>query len=206
MTTAQFRKLQQTTAESKTPDLYFQRSETIRTASLDGHLLNRAVVDRIPWTRETVVLKLRGDTPSKKNRLRPRKGPGKGKMYDPAVKAVMDGLHWQVKAQWGDRPPVRHPALQFWIYAVERKDRDGIVTTLLDVLKTAGVLVDDSIKECNGLLLIHPALPSEVGGSQGAVIRIDFDPETTKCETPNVKPASSHTRRSASVSRPRKQP
>ncbi len=106
-----------------------------------------------------IKLVLQGKIVSKKNRLRPRRGPGKGKMYDPAIKAAIDALDLQARAAWGARRALVHPTLDIFLFvANEAKDTDGMYTTILDVLKKAGVIFDDSIKYCNGLKRIHPAV------------------------------------------------
>lgn len=140
---------------------------------------------------QSVTISFDSWIPSKKNHLRPRKGPGKGKMYDPEVKQAMTDLRWQAKAQWAHRLPVRHPILHFWIAAPDKQDRDGIVTTLLDVLKAEEILVDDSIRWNNGLCVIYPAAPSDQKAS--AVCRIDV--VEAPCETTNAKAAGSPIRR-----------
>jgi Holliday junction resolvase RusA-like endonuclease len=42
-----------------------------------------------------------------------------------------------------------------------RMDRDGILTTILDVLKNTGVIQDDSIAAFNGKIVLHPVVVSE---------------------------------------------
>lgn len=47
--------------------------------------------------------------------------------------------------------------VQFYIRDKWR-DRDNMLTTLLDCLRDAGVIVNDNVAQCNGLLVVYPAL------------------------------------------------
>jgi Holliday junction resolvase RusA-like endonuclease len=106
---------------------------------------------------EEVTLRLIGDLPCKKNRI--RAGPGGGH-YPKAVKATLVNLELQARVQWGARPPWLHPDFEIRMFVFNtKKDRDGIFTTVLDVLKKARVIEDDSIDLCNGLRTEHPATP-----------------------------------------------
>lgn len=98
----------------------------------------------------THVLTLIGPQVSKKNNLRPRKG---GFYYPREVRAKIDSYYWQALALWRDkgdpRPPLRKLRYKMDIYN-QRADPDGIKTTVLDCLKRAGVIVDDSGEHCIG--------------------------------------------------------
>lgn len=85
---------------------------------------------------------LRGHLPTKKNRWKPSRHGG---IYDPS-KAETAGVLLQIQSQWRRRPPVERARVHatFWLAAKRRGDGDGMMTTLLDLLKQAGVLVDDN--------------------------------------------------------------
>jgi hypothetical protein len=99
---------------------------------------------------------LYGDLPAKKNRIKAVRG--RGGHYDKETAATIENLILQARAAWGSHAPVRDPALRIkmWI-ANNRKDRDGILTTLLDVLVQARVLHDDAVLLCNGIITLLPA-------------------------------------------------
>lgn len=106
----------------------------------------------------TFLLTFHGPFPSKKNRLRPRKGPGRGKMYDPEVKALILSMEMEARSQWGSHPYLDSPGVEIWMYVANfSKDRDGIWTTILDVLKKGRVIFDDSIRFYNGNEHKYPA-------------------------------------------------
>jgi len=97
--------------------------------------------------------------PSKKNTLAPASPrPGrKGLTYSAATKKAMVDLELAARVQWAQREPVIHPAIDWRITAPDPQDRDGMVTTLLDVFKKARIIVDDSIKFNNGHWQTYPA-------------------------------------------------
>lgn len=102
------------------------------------------------------TLTFRTAIPSKKNALVPRRGRGTGKVYRPEVKAAMQQLEAQAALQWGRRRPLEHPDVEYWLSCHnEAQDRDGMETTLLDALKKAGVITDDSVRFFNGEKLSH---------------------------------------------------
>ena len=105
-----------------------------------------------------IQLVITGPFPSKKNQLMPRRGRGRGLMYDPKVKTAIERMELEVRAQWGSRDPVRNPAMffQFFVASV-LKDRDGLLTTVLDVLVKARVLENDNIGLFNGWVGLAPA-------------------------------------------------
>jgi hypothetical protein len=107
---------------------------------------------------QEITLRLIGDLPCKKNRIHAARGQ-RGH-YPKDTKRTLDNLLLQARSQWGTREPWLHPDLEIRMYVYNtHKDRDGIVTTILDVLKKARVIEDDSIAFCNGLRTEHPALP-----------------------------------------------
>lgn len=98
---------------------------------------------------EPFTLVLMGPVPTKKNKLRPR-GRGKGYMNDPVVTAMIDALDAQIPAAFRNLF-LEHPEVR-WTFCVPElnADRDGKHTTLLDILKKAGVIYDDNMKRYNG--------------------------------------------------------
>ncbi len=126
-------------------------------------------VDELTRT-EYARLEFPAPIPSKKNKLRPRAGGGQ--VYDKETKAAIDALGMHARIQWGARIPVSHPSIGFELEYVDHlQDRDGIYTTLLDALKKGGVIVDDSIKHFNGLVVKYPAVKST---RMFAVITVGF--------------------------------
>ena len=96
-----------------------------------------------------------GHCPSKKNLW--RRGRGQKAYLDRSSQAEIDSLVLQARSAW-KRAPLSHPSLDVHIYTRSRRqDRDNIVTTMLDVLVKAGVLVGDNIARFNGMLRVHPA-------------------------------------------------
>ncbi len=104
---------------------------------------------------------LRGAIPSKKNKLRPRnrRYGGRAHMYDQETKAQIDALTTYARIQWGPRSPLVHPSWSFQFFVANAaKDQDGMLTCILDCLKQARVIVDDSITQCNGRLILESAV------------------------------------------------
>lgn len=100
-----------------------------------------------------------GDLPCKKNRIRAGRGGGH---YPKEVKETLRNLELQARAQWrtggGPTAPARNLSFDYRIYVQNpAKDRDGIWTTILDVLKRAGVILDDAIRNHNGTETNRPA-------------------------------------------------
>lgn len=103
---------------------------------------------------EAIELVLYGPVPSKKNRYwRDVRGrPFK----DEALRRAIDSLIMQVPPS--ARLRLEHPDIEIE-FGFERmnQDRDNALTTILDVLVEAGVLLDDRTSVCNGLITILPA-------------------------------------------------
>jgi Holliday junction resolvase RusA-like endonuclease len=109
-----------------------------------------------------ITLLLRGDLVSKKNRIRTARG--KGGHYDRKTADTIQNLILQARTQWGARCEVgrfTNITLKLWLHNW-RKDRDGILTTLLDVLKQARVIHDDSCLRLNGWIYVAPAEACEL--------------------------------------------
>ena len=108
---------------------------------------------------EPLTLSLWGSVPSKKNSYRPRKG-GKGFYKDDKLQAELDYLTLQIPAEMRGLK-LQHPDMTFRFTVAKgatRRDRDNMCQTLIDVLVSAGVLWDDSISQCNGRIIIEPAV------------------------------------------------
>lgn len=105
---------------------------------------------------EHVRLRIFANLPCKKNG---RIGTGRRSRYSPELRATLDNIALQARAQWGPRKPVKSPDIEVSLYVANfGKDADGILTSCWDCLKRAGVIVDDSLRWLNGTLLIHPAV------------------------------------------------
>ena len=104
----------------------------------------------------TATLVLFVHCPAKKNLWKRGKG---GRTYiDDEVQALIDVLTVQAKAQW-KHEPVRHPWMSFEFFTRDRRrDRDNLLTTVLDCLRDAGVIVNDNIKSFNGTVVLLPAV------------------------------------------------
>ena len=104
-----------------------------------------------------VRLVLHGHCPVKKNAW--QRGTT-GKMFlDSTVTKQIEALTLQILFQWGNVGPVEHPELTFSFFVHHaRRDRDGMLTTVLDCLQAAGVLVNDNLAHANGRLSLEPAV------------------------------------------------
>jgi Holliday junction resolvase RusA-like endonuclease len=89
-----------------------------------------------------------------------------GRTYiDNETKVLIDALTLQAKAQW-KHEPVTHPRMNIQYFARDRRrDRDNLLTTVLDCLREVGVIVNDNIKSFNsfnGSLILLPAVIDKV--------------------------------------------
>jgi Holliday junction resolvase RusA-like endonuclease len=93
---------------------------------------------------------LYGHCPSKKNLWKRGKG---GRTYiDSETQALIDALTVQARAQWKHKQ-VTHPRMSIQFFARDgRRDRDNLLTTVLDCLREAGVIVNDNIKSFNAMI------------------------------------------------------
>lgn len=109
---------------------------------------------------ERFTFRLIGPVPSKKNGLRPTQGAERarrksGLVYKDGIGQAITDLSKQM--QW-NHPQLLHPDVIFLLNpAIEDQDKDGMVTTLIDLLKKARVIRDDSIRWFNGTQLTPPA-------------------------------------------------
>jgi hypothetical protein len=113
----------------------------------------------VPEPQEKRIV-LYANFPAKKNKLRTPSGRAAGHnlVYRKGVAAMTQNLVLQARAAWGPRPYLESPDIEVFYFTVSAaKDRDGIWTTLLDVLKQARILFDDSIRWSNGTETHHPA-------------------------------------------------
>lgn len=118
----------------------------------------RAIAE--PGRPGALRLVIYGKLPSKKNKLRPRsrRSGGRAHMYDKETKAELDSMTMQARVAWGARRPLESPNVDVYFFVANpAKDRDGIWTSVLDCLKNAGVILDDSIALYNGIERKHPA-------------------------------------------------
>lgn len=106
-----------------------------------------------------MTLVLQGHCPSKKNLW--KRGRGGRTYIDEEVKVLIDALTAQARAQW-KHDPVEHPELSVRFFTRDRhRDRDNLLTTVLDCLRDAGVIFNDNIKSFNGTLVLLPAVIDE---------------------------------------------
>lgn len=106
----------------------------------------------------SVLLVLHGHCPSKKNGY--GVGAGGHSVVLPAeMRKQIETLTLQAMFQWKLGAPVEHADLTFQFFVHQaRRDRDGILVTVLDCLQAAGVLVNDNLKRSNGRMVLEPAI------------------------------------------------
>src|SRR5215831_19496099 len=84
----------------------------------------------------------------------------------PATETTFEGgtkrsgrtLTAQARNQWIGEP-VTHPDVCVQFFARDRRrDRDNMLTTVLDCLREAGVIVNDNIAQFNGTVALLPAV------------------------------------------------
>lgn len=95
-------------------------------------------------SNDAVTFRLRGHLPTKKNNLRRSRN---GRLFRAAVATdEMAPVQMQIQAQWKRRPPFERAIVDatFYLEPKRRGDGDGMLTTLLDLLKQAGVITDDN--------------------------------------------------------------
>lgn len=91
-------------------------------------------------------------------------------MYDEQTAGELLALETYARIRWGPRPPLTHPDISVTFYCVNAaQDRDGMLTTVLDVLVKARVLTDDNMRHCNGAIVLRPAV---IGKEQKTVIEL----------------------------------
>lgn len=77
---------------------------------------------------------------------------------DDSVKRMIESLTHQAAAQWPD-PPAKHPDIRVQFFTRDaRGDRDNKLTTVLDCLRDARVIVNDNIAQFNGTVVLLPAI------------------------------------------------
>ena len=121
-------------------------------------------------------LTLRGALPSKKNKYK----PGRSRIYiDKTAANALVPLQLQAQAAWR-HGPLTHPGLVVVFHlSNDAQDTDGAYTAILDVLQSAGVIVNDSIRKFNGPKLIQPAVICRPGEEKTELLFVtepdDFD-------------------------------
>lgn len=97
----------------------------------------------------TYSLTIHGPIPAKKNRWHRGKG---GRMYydRPEVAGQIESITHQLAVLWR-RDPISGATVDIIFYCKDRRgDLDNMLTTLLDCMKTAGVIVDDNLLHLPG--------------------------------------------------------
>lgn len=94
---------------------------------------------------------------------------------DHAVSACIDALAQQIPAAYRNLR-LEHPVV-LWQFTmpVRRQDRDNMKTTILDILKTTGVIQDDNIAHYNGKEVMLPAI---IRPGEEPSVRIRLRPAT----------------------------
>lgn len=101
-----------------------------------------------------MILTLNGVVPAKKNRW--HRGNNGQIFFDrKGVQKQIDSLVWQIKAQYKGKP-LFAPVLDIDFYCKnQRGDIDNMLSTLLDCMKDAGVIISDNLKHLSGPIRIN---------------------------------------------------
>lgn len=104
-------------------------------------------------------LQLTGHVPSKANSYVRRSGQGKGLRLKERAAADIRSLAYQLNVQWAGKRPLEHPEVMMYFYTRNgSQDRDNQVKTVLDLLQSQGVIVNDNARHFNGWLHIAPTV------------------------------------------------
>lgn len=112
---------------------------------------------------EPFELELFGQVRAKKNQLMPvtRKDGSHTLINSPKARESMDSIILQIPGGMRDLN-LRHPAIEFFLtFPNARADRDNVITVILDALVSVRVLAQDNVANCNGTMIIHPAIISD---------------------------------------------
>lgn len=122
-----------------------------------------------------IELTFLGRVPAKKNHLMPvtRKDGRRTLINDPNTDDL-DRLALQIPGDARDARLV-NPAIE-WSFEIAKVtiDRDNVITTITDLLKSYGVLVEDNCKWNNGRWIVNPA---ELTGRWVTTVILDGDPQ-----------------------------
>ena len=140
--------------------LLFQRAGAVFDLEAPRHRTPKVPVPEVtkPVTGPVDVrLILHGHCPAKKNQW--ERGVSGEMFLNSEVVKQIETLTLQAMFQWPHKAPVEHPELTFSFFVHHaRRDRDGMLTTLLDCLQAAGVLVNDNLAHANGRLIMEAAV------------------------------------------------
>ncbi len=112
------------------------------------------------------AIHLSGTVPSKKNEKIPTVNKKTGRVVGMHYEAQpeIDALAKQIEPQFRDLG-LLHPDIDlFFSVRTGGSDRDGKEATILDLLVKYGVIQNDNISSCNGMVVTHPARRADVEG------------------------------------------
>lgn len=113
---------------------------------------------------------------SKKNRKAPR-ADGRGMFIEPKTRQIIQQMELQVRGDVRDLK-LEHPSVEWsFTYTNAHVDKDGIITTVLDILQKYGVILNDNIAHYNGRQVINPAVRGEYDSV--TVVLTPAEPEGT---------------------------
>lgn len=111
--------------------------------------------------QEPIVITFLGVVPGKKNRKAPCAN-GRGLFLEKNTRLALERLELQVPSHVRGLA-LEHPDLEIHItYDDAHRDRDGILTTILDILQKYRVIQNDNIAHFNGNVTIPPAVRGDM--------------------------------------------
>ena len=126
-----------------------------------------------------IVITIRGYC-SKKNRKAPNAN-GKGLHIETKTRQMIERMEMQIPGEHRDKL-LEHPDREWrFTYTNAGVDKDGIITTVLDILQRYRVIVNDNIAHLNGKTTIWPAERGEED-----TVTVILHPNTGGVEEPAV--------------------
>ena len=128
---------------------------------------------------EPIILIFRGYC-SKKNRKAPNAN-GRGLHMEPKTRQMIQRMELQVPGSVRDLN-LEHPDMEWrFTYTNAGVDKDGIITTVLDILQRYRVIVNDNIAHLNGKQTIWPAERGEED-----TVTVILHPKTGEADEPTI--------------------
>ncbi len=161
-------------------DCWCPLDRDIRTFGHTGTCLEVQALKREHGSRQFLgplplpAITLRGPVPSKKNnyeRVTVRGVPTLA--VNKRTRQLLDGLQPQLQASWNrlNRDPLVHPQMHVHFKtSTDQIDRDGMFTSICDLLQGVKAIKRDSIAQFNGRLVIEPAELVPDGYEQTAIV------------------------------------